>query len=120
MQAIVRSLAAQIRLRQRLRRTSARRLALPKRDSAKAGWVAWFLRLFHNLRAQDRAMTTGANLKSVRSYTPLLGRRSCPLIGSERRRFPVAAKIALVTAGWIMVAPGSPTPPHRLPGVGEM
>jgi len=44
----------------------------------------------------------------------------CPRIGSERRRLPVAAKIALVTAGWIMVAPGSPTPPHRLPGVGEM
>jgi hypothetical protein len=29
-----------------------------------------------------------------------------------RRRLPVAAKMALVTAGWIMVAPGSPTPPH--------
>src|SRR5215469_13850517 len=46
--------------------------------------------------------------------------KSCPRIGSERSRLPVAAKIALVTAGWIMVAPGSPTPPHRLPGVGEM
>jgi hypothetical protein len=45
--------------------------------------------------------------------------RSCPRIGSERRRLPVAAKIALVTAGWIMVAPGSPMPPQRLPGVGE-
>jgi hypothetical protein len=52
------------------------------------------------------------------SYTPPL--RSCPRIGSERRRLPVAAKIALVTAGWIMVAPGSPIPPHRLPGVGDM
>jgi hypothetical protein len=40
-------------------------------------------------------------------------------IGSERRRLPVAAKMALVTAGWIMVAPGSPMPPQRLPGVGD-
>jgi hypothetical protein len=46
--------------------------------------------------------------------------RSCPLIGNARSRLPVAAKIAFVTAGWIMVAPGSPTPPHLLPGVGVM
>jgi hypothetical protein len=46
--------------------------------------------------------------------------RSCPRIGSARSRLPVAAKIAFVTAGWIMVAPGSPTPPHFLPGVGVM
>jgi len=30
-------------------------------------------------------------------YAPLL--KSCPRIGSERNRLPVAAKIALVTAG---------------------
>src|SRR5712675_3061010 len=39
-------------------------------------------------------------------------------IGRLRKRLPVAAKMAFVTAGWIMVAPGSPTPPHFLPGVG--
>src|SRR5215831_10304136 len=56
-------------------------------------------------------------MKSLAYAAPL---KSCPRIGSERRRLPVAAKIAFVTAGWIMVAPGSPTPPHRLPAVGEM
>ena len=43
-----------------------------------------------------------------------------PRMGSERTRVPVAAKIAFVTAGWITVAPGSPIPPHFLPGVGEI
>ena len=33
---------------------------------------------------------------------------------------PVAAKIALATAGAIAAVPGSPIPPQRLPGVGEM
>src|SRR5439155_26257933 len=44
--------------------------------------------------------------------------RFWPRIGRLRNRLPVAAKMALVTAGWIMVAPGSPTPPHFLPAVG--
>ena len=35
--------------------------------------------------------------------------------GSERTRLPVAAKIALVTAGAIGAVPGSPMPPHFLP-----
>ena len=63
------------------------------------------------------AIATFASCVEWRYAAPL---RSCPLIGSARRRLPVAAKIALVTAGWIIVAPGSPTPPHFLPGVGVM
>lgn len=43
--------------------------------------------------------------------------RFWPRIGRLRRRLPVAAKIALATAGWITAAPGSPTPPHFLPPV---
>ncbi len=35
--------------------------------------------------------------------------------GSERRRLPVAAKIALQTAGAIDAWPGSPTPPQNPP-----
>ena len=35
--------------------------------------------------------------------------------GSERRRLPVAAKIALHTAGAIDAWPGSPTPPQNPP-----
>jgi len=37
---------------------------------------------------------------------------SVSLIGSWRMRLPVAAKMALVTAGAIGAAPGLPTPPH--------
>src|SRR5207253_5661129 len=38
-------------------------------------------------------------------------------IGRLRSRLPVAAKIAFVTAGGMIAAPGSPTPPHFLPPV---
>ena len=60
------------------------------------------------------AIATRGN--SFRRYAAPL--KFCPRIGRVRSRLPVAAKIALVTAGWIMVAAGSPTPPHFLPGVG--
>lgn len=43
-----------------------------------------------------------------RDYDSLI---SALRIGSCRMRFPVAAKIALVTAGAIGGVPGSPTPP---------
>ena len=41
-----------------------------------------------------------------------LSKYQSSLIGSERTRFPVAAKIALHTAGAIGGVPGSPTPPR--------
>jgi hypothetical protein len=55
------------------------------------------------------------SLRTRRYAAPL---KFWPRIGRLRSRLPVAAKIAFVTAGWIMVAPGSPTPPHFLPAVG--
>ena len=49
-----------------------------------------------------------------RPYAPLPV-RSWPLIGSDRIRLPVAAKMALRRAGAIGGVPGSPMPPHLLP-----
>ena len=44
-------------------------------------------------------------------YSPERSTNSSRLIGKLRIRFPVAAKIALTTAGAIGGVPGSPTPP---------
>ena len=101
---------------------------------AKAGWgvivlSGWTKTLLFIILSPAIGMVLGAALMiSVywifRHSAPLrVDRYAAPLrfwprIGNVRSRLPVAAKIALVTAGWIMVAAGSPTPPHFLPGVG--
>src|SRR5438128_1315814 len=43
-----------------------------------------------------------------------LERAASPVIGSERIRLPVAAKIALHSAGAMGGTPGSPTPPNGM------
>ena len=87
--------------------TNVRRESLPMPSSWMRRVTApWF---------PERAASGASGM--TRNYTLP---RSCPTIGKERRRRPVAAKMAFVTAGWIMVAPGSPMPPQRLPGVAEM
>src|SRR6516162_1107007 len=49
--------------------------------------------------------------KLIPLHGPQVTLRPCLTIGSERRRFPVAAKTALATAGAIGGVPGSPIPP---------
>jgi hypothetical protein len=59
--------------------------------------------------ARDKGFSFSAGADYVRrSYADLSSALS---IGSFRRRLPVAAKIALVTAGTIAEVPGSPIPP---------
>ena len=57
----------------------------------------------------------GREQRRGRDHRPQASVRSWFFSGSERMRFPVAANIALHTAGAIDACPGSPTPPQNPP-----
>ena len=69
------------------------------------------LTLRANLRVRDQGRDGGGDGAPARqaSVSPWFFK------GSERTRLPVAAKIALQTAGAIDAWPGSPTPPQNPP-----
>ena len=77
------------------------------------------LETIHNALRQSPAMRDRRSRGQPHVHAAPCGQappeRSVSRIGNWRMRLPLAAKIALGTAGDTGAAPGSPTPPHLLP-----